>query len=112
MAIEKITFQSFDGKKHHTEVSGFPDKCPACRQGMQPVFYAAYQVKDDIIRSNIVLVFQCPLKQCRGVFQGYYTSTNNFGEYFILNKSYLPFVFEAPSVPDSVKDRIKRKGWQ
>ena len=103
MTIEQIEYLGLDRKQHSAEVSGFPDKCPGCRQSMRPVPHGAYQVKDDIIRTEIALVFQCPIKRCRRIFMGYYFSSDRLSSYYVLNTAWLPLVLEDPQVPDTVK---------
>ncbi len=108
MTLKNIEFLGMDGERRTAEISGFPDKCPACNHGMKPRFHGGYQIPDRLLREAMVLVFQCPLDRCGLVFLGFYSAAHKLANYFVLNKSYLPFVIEKPPILDRVADISKR----
>lgn len=107
MAQKEIKYENLNGEKSYTKISGFPDRCPACQRGMGPRELGAYETTESY-RKNILLVFQCPLDNCKCIFVGYYSATDRLSQYFALMKNYVPIYTEPTSVPESIRKVSKK----
>ncbi len=49
------------------ELDAFPDSCPLCHQGIEPIFRSAW-----LDNPHVAILFQCPRSRCRRLFLSMY----------------------------------------
>ncbi len=60
-------------KESSEEVNRYPDICPFCEQGSQPIFCYAYGKHHSMDRTNILqVIFKCPRERCNKLFIAFY----------------------------------------
>lgn len=99
--LEEIRIDD-DGRK--VEISNRPDRCPICGQGGTPGLLKAIMVRSGFGDPSLEVVFQCPFHKCSHLYLAKYeVAYPHKIDYFILQKCYIPYAFQEPSVPESVK---------
>ncbi len=67
----KVQYTDSDGSHVTGHIERFPDMCPTCEKGIEPIFKACLPIR---ATSNMLqLVFQCPRNECGFNFFGFYS---------------------------------------
>jgi hypothetical protein len=85
----------------YVKISGFPDRCPICKNGIYPKYFGAHDtVSSRPDARRIILIFKCPLEDCRQLFLGYYEEATM--GYFVLRRSYWRPFYERVSFAEDI----------
>ncbi len=97
MAYQEV--RDADGNESTARINRFPDLCPICHHGIEPVTIFAGQVDD----RSFQLISQCPRTACRSFFISYYHFTSVGEADFVFNDS-RPQDPVDPEVPQQIQD--------
>jgi len=58
------------GNSENRTIDKFPDECPHCHKGIQPLPYQGF-----VNENQLQIIFRCPREDCRNIFIAYYENT-------------------------------------
>jgi hypothetical protein len=84
------------GQKRQVEAREWPDTCPLCHHGIEPIVMMAYLTERELLQ----VVYRCPRNSCNRVFVGcFIENASRWVIYFIE-----PYQDKAPSLPEGIKE--------
>jgi hypothetical protein len=69
-----------DGATASVTLDRFPDRCPVCHRGIEPIRRKSSHC--DTISGRLELVFRCPRERCQSLFIARYSRNHRSGAYF------------------------------
>lgn len=99
-----IEYTDQDSKGMRTSLDRYPDNCPVCGKGIEPLAVGAFGSRlFDAHEGLLQVAFRCPRKDCQKLFIAYYTHRGgSTGEPVFLRESTLPFVAEKESFDEEI----------
>lgn len=79
----KIEYSNSLGERKSAVVNRFPDTCPVCGKGIEPVIKIAHSDDASSYNSFLQAVFICPREDCKRFFIGYYRDLQGLGLHLI-----------------------------
>jgi hypothetical protein len=92
------TAQSRAGAQHQIKLEKYPDRCPICLKGIEPVETGLRWV---IPGNRLEIGFRCPRQQCEYLFLGRYCFQSG-ANLFVLSES-IPLTIETSKSDDTIQ---------
>ena len=97
---DKMTF-----KLESNQIDKYPDICPGCGKGIQPIYCYSYGVETwRSYEGFLQVVFRCPREDCRRLFIAKYLNGSRISDTLFLSSTFLLDFVEFADFPKSVSE--------